>query len=163
MKPWPIRTGLIALLFLIALRGGEQAATPPMPRLARARTVLEQAGYRVQLIEAKTWGARNIPGDTFLSARHPLCSAAIEVRQGSIANVIDPARQVLHGITPTFAFGEWSGPVPSSPRLLLEAIRLQARYALSFGKATPPDSRLLAIIDPSACLAFTSPAWADAF
>lgn len=163
MTLWPIRAALVALFVVIAMRGGERAIADPKQLLTATRATLERAGYRVQLVTVRTWGDRHIPGDTFLSARHPLCEGPLQIRQASIANANDPAKLAVRGITPIFAFGEWSGPTPLRVQLLAEAARLQLRYAISYGDTAPPDSKLLVIIDPSACLAIATPAWDTAF
>jgi hypothetical protein len=163
MNAWPVRAGMLALLVLIGLRGADRVGGAPRPPLAAAARVLDQAGFRVRRVTARTWGDRAIPGDTFLLASHPLCNAAVEIRQASIANLNDPAMLAVRGIMPSFAYGTWSGAAPSRLRLLAETARLQLRYAIGPGLVAPPDSRLLVIIDPSACLTIAAPDWTDAF
>lgn len=146
-----------ALLAALVLAGGAFQLTggtaPSGPETSAAtRRLFEQAGYRVEATRA-LWLGGQIKGTETLVARHPACAAPVAITPVPIVGT----RPDDAGGARAFAYGRLQGRLPSRAAVLAEAARLEAAAMLSFGARHLPPREILALDDPSACLAIASP------
>ncbi|MEG3151563.1 hypothetical protein U1769_16850 [Sphingomonas sp. ZT3P38] len=155
----PGRLGQRALLLSLLLGAGalqlSDNLTPSATETADAvRALLTQSGFRTET-SRRSWANDQIKGLSFLVGRHPLCREPITIK---LAHIYD--RFSLGGDgRPIYIYDDWQGAPPSRFGVLMRAFRLEARSILSFGRLPKPPRTILAIRDPSACLALTAPNW----
>ena len=144
------------LLGLVLAAGAFQLTNTPSPlpdaSEAAVRALLVRSGFRVHGLE-QTWLNDEIKGHTYLRGEHPLCRTPVTVSQLSLDDRPPADSSVI------YIYDDWQGAFPSRLALLWRAARLELRSALSFGRISKPPRAILAITDPSACLALTAVDW----
>jgi hypothetical protein len=154
VRPWALRIVLATLVFAGA--AVQLSATHPNAAgtLADVRTVLTQAGYRVDG-SRQSWLDGRIRGRSWLIARHPACRQTIVVKLVEL----DAPPPVGGAVPQFFVYDAYESGFPSRLTILGIALKLELRTILSFGRLPRPPRAMLAITDPSACLSLASPDW----
>jgi hypothetical protein len=120
----------------------------------KIRQILRQAGYTVG-VRRQSWLGGEIAGEISIIAKHPACRESVVVTE--VLLTVLPATT---GSAPQlYIYDTWMGPLPSRLQILRIAAKLELGSFAAFGRVARPPRTMLAIRDPSACLALTSIPW----
>ncbi|HEU0043843.1 hypothetical protein [Sphingomonas sp.] len=94
-------------------------------------------------------------------ARHPDCGQAITVTPVALMAPIGGAESGAEseGGSVQYVYGDLQERAPSRLAVAGETVRLELTWIASLGRALRPQREMLAVRDPSACLALTSAGW----
>jgi hypothetical protein len=155
MRRWPLRVLLSALILAGATIQLGAAYPSSDQTLTDVRSLLVQAGYRVQG-SRESWLAGRIRGQSSLIARHPACRQNVAVLP---VELDAPPTTEPSGVPQYYVYDRYEGRKPARLTILRIALGLELRTILSFGRLPKPPRTMLKITDPSACLALAAPDW----
>ena len=161
MRIWAQR-GLFVTLILggAAFKFAGNAAPTSEQFIARVDGVLMRSGFRVAA-HTPSWRNGEIKGTPSRIARHPDCGQAITVTPVALMAPIGGAESGAEsgGGSVQYVYGDLQERAPSRLAVAGETVRLELTWIASLGRALRPQREMLAVRDPSACLALTSAGW----
>jgi len=150
---WLLR-GLLAagVAGIAAVHFDDQARPDPIEQLlGRTATVLGRAGFTIEHHRAG-WAGTRAAGRRSLLAKHPACARPIAVDAMGALNPGSDERL-------TYFYGDSTGAPPGLATFAANALAMVCNHALPWRDNPRPSVKMLAVADPSACLAITSVAW----
>lgn len=156
MSRWPrtvVLGALVAAIGAVHARGAGERIASGRQLLARTAEAMARAGFAVSM-RREGWPGGAIAGPLVLVARHRDCAAAVELRE---TNAFNPRG----GADTLYRYGGIEGANPGPLAIIAEAAAMEWRHARAESRdASPsPTIHMLAITDPSACLAITATDW----
>lgn len=149
---WPLRLALAAGVAGIAIVRLDAPAEPDQidVLLGRTATAMARAGFSIER-RRESWRGTRAAGRQLLAARHPACALPVFVEAMGALNG--------HGDSAIYFYGKASGLPPGYVAFAGNALAMALNHALPWRDTPRPTVKMLAVSDPSACLAITKTDW----
>jgi hypothetical protein len=150
---WLLRLVLAATVVGVAVVHYDDHGRPDQVGILLDRTAmaLTRAGFAVER-HRESWQGTRATGRRIVVGRHPDCAMPIAIEA---TGVLNPR---FDGGT-TYLYGDASGPPPRSAAIARNALAMVLNHVSPWRQSPRPIIKMLAVADPSACLAITSIDW----